>query len=42
MEDREKVLVGLRRILNEEIPLGDQERIDALSDAIDFIAEGDK
>jgi hypothetical protein len=41
LKEREKVLEDLRFLLNEQIPTGDQDTIDALERAIDFIEKGE-
>lgn len=41
LKERAGVLADLRYMLDEETPLGDQDKIDALSRAIDFIEKGE-
>lgn len=41
LKERTGVLADLRYMLNEEIPFGDQDKIDALSRVIDFIERGE-
>lgn len=37
LKEKESVLADLRLLLNEAIPLGDQDTIDAMERAIDFV-----
>ena len=41
LKERRNVLTDLRFLLNEQIPVGDQDTIDTLERAIDFIEKGE-